>query len=419
MPKLLLVMFIATRALFTGALTSVPLPLDHDLVAMYNGGEDGSPTYAIGAATRTDGTWAKDGSNPLLQGGSGWETAHVKDQWLVWDGSQFVLFYAGSQTGYPQYRIGRATAPAIGGPWTKYGSNPILSEGSGGAWDDGGVLFPVVLYEPGETPAWKMWHGGYDGSTFRVGYAYSSDGISWTKHGQVISLGAGGSWNDQGMIPGAIVKEGSTYYLFCGGYQSPTNPRWQGGLWTFTDPTGTYTADANNPTLKARFNEAGTSQALTANLTTGNAVVTVASTSAFSAGEPVAISDTNSAPFHTHIASIDSATQVTLEDNAPADYTTGASAVLRPLHYNAVYPRTVRRVPGGRWEMWLVAHQATIDLTTGSPNFQEATMRATADSLTATSWDYDYDLGVLFPLGASGSRWDAIAAENITVLPVP
>lgn len=418
----MLVVMLATRALFTGALVNVPLPPDADLVAMYNGGEDGTPEYAIGAAARVDGVWTKDGDNPLLTKGaaSTWEDTHIKDQWLVWDGSQLVLFYAGSADGYPQYQIGRATAPAISGPWTKYNSNPILTEGAGGAWDDESVLFPVVLYEPDDTGReWKMWYAGHDGSNLGIGYAHSSDGISWTKHGRVISIGSGGSWNDVGVIPGAIVKEGSTYYLFAGGYQDASNPRWQGGLWTFTDPEGTYTASGDNPILQARFNDAGTSQPLTANLSIGNASASVASTAAFSVGEPVVVSDTNSAPFHTRIDSIESGTALTLADDAPTDYTTAASAVLRPMTYNAVYPRTVRRVPGGGWEMWIVAHQATIDLTTGSLNYQEATMRATASALTATSWSYDHDLGVLFPLGPSGSRWDAISAENITVVVAP
>src|SRR6185503_17186582 len=148
--------------------------------------------------------------------------------------------------------------------------------GAGGAFDDAGVNFPVVLYEPADTgKQWKMWYGANDGSIQTVGYAYSSDGLSWTKVGRVINVGTGGAWNDEGMLPGAIYREGSTYYLFANGRQGTTNPRWQGGLWTFTDPEGTYTP-ASNPSLLARFNDANTAQSLSGS--SSGTTVTVAGT---------------------------------------------------------------------------------------------------------------------------------------------
>ena len=104
------------------------------------------------------------------------------------------------------------------GTWTKYGSNPVIGFGGGGAFDEDGAEFPVVLYEPTDTGReWKMWYAAYpagatpgDPTGMTTGYAYSSDGLSWTKHGEVLSEGSGGTFDEKGTIPGAVIRIGST-----------------------------------------------------------------------------------------------------------------------------------------------------------------------------------------------------------------
>lgn len=407
-----LLVALATAALFTGAIPNAPPRIVGDLVGIYNGSTDGS-TYAIGAITRTDGVWTVDAGNPVLQKGANttWDDATVKDPYLIWDGTQYVMYYAGLDG--TNYRIGRATASSVGGPWTKYASNPVLNLGSGGAFDDAGLIFPTVLYDVDATPKWKMWYGAGDGSNHTIGYAYSSDGLSWTKHGQVIGLGSGGSWNDERVIPGGIVRVGSTYYLFAAGAQNPSgNSRWQTGVWTFTDPTGTYTPSASNPILTARYNTSGTSQALTANTSSGSAVVTVTSTAAWNVGEPMVLDDGNSDPLVSEILTIDSATQVTLSETAAADYTTAQSAVIRPLAYNSVTPRSVWR-SGTQWVMAVTPFQSLRDLT--SSHLAEGSMLATASDPEGP-FTLDYATGLIVPLSGG---WDANSAENLSVLPAP
>ncbi len=64
--------------------------------------------------------------------------------------------------------------------WTKYNNgDPVLLPGSAGEWDDSGIVGPSVIFD-GTT--YKMWYGAWNGTTFRIGYAYSTDGISWTKY---------------------------------------------------------------------------------------------------------------------------------------------------------------------------------------------------------------------------------------------
>lgn len=386
------------------------------LLALFNGSQDGL-LYAIGAASYNGSTWTEAAGNPVLQKGAGgtWDDDHVKDPCLIWDGSQYVCYYAGHDG--TKYQIGRATATSHEGTWTKAAGNPVLAVGSGGAFDDAGVNFPTVLYEPTDTgKEWKCWYGADDGSTQRVGYAYSSDGLSWTKVGQVLTIGAGGTWNDVGVLPMAIYKDGATYNLFVGGRQGTTNPRWQGGLWTFTNPEGTYTADSGNPILLARFNDSGTSQSLSANATAPTTTATMGSTAAFNVGEPVVLADANSTAEVFYVVSIDSGTQITVDHATTADFTTAQGAVFRSFAFNSVLPRSVL-ANGGGYQMFGTPFQPVEDLTQPASKLWEGSFRWTASALDGP-WSYDYvaGRGVLFPFTVS---WHSRSAENPSVIAAP
>lgn len=391
---------------------------DGDLYGLYNG-KDVANLYAIGAATRPDGSaWTKYGSNPVLQAGTAgtWDDGGVKDPWLLHIDGAYVMYYSGYDGS--TYRIGRATAASHEGPWTKYASNPVLDLGTGGSFDDDGVAFARVLYEPFDAGReYKMWYSGISAADgkFRIGYAYSSDGISWTKHGMVIDVGAGGSWNDEGVGLPCPIKVGSTYCIFAAGSRGTTNPQAQGGLWTTSDPEGSYTPDVGNPLFLPRFNDAGTSQSLTADTGSGSAMVTVADTSAWNVGEPMALADGDSATHISEIASIDSGTQVTLEDVTVAAFTTLSGAVLRPLAWNSVGPSVVRGNATDGYEAWVTTIQPVEDLSVGGVKLREGSMRMTSSALTGP-WSYDYTTGLVFALGAEGSRWDAISSENLSIV---
>ena len=390
--------------------------------ALFNGSADGS-LYAIGAASSNGGsTWTQHVSNPVIQVGAGgsWEDATVKDPCLVWDGSQYVCYYSGFNGS--NYRIGRATATVYTGPWTKYGSNPIISLGTTGTFRDAGVRFPTVLYEPSDTgKEWKMWFGAdKTGAAPSVGYAHSTDGLSWTVVGQVLTVGAGGQWDDEGIYPFGIIKQGATYYLFYGGYQSASPPyKWQGGYASFTDPEGTYTKGGGNPTLLADFNVAASSQSLTSNTSAGSAVVHVGDTSNWVEGQPMVIAANNVVTEEHTIASIDSGTQVTLNANCSSSFNTANGAVLRPFAYNSIVPRSVLAVPGGgSYVMYCSPFQPVDDLTVVGETVWEGSMRATASALTG-AWTLDNASGLLFPLSPANTGWNKFSSENPSVIVAP
>ena len=63
--------------------------------------------------------------------------------------------------------------------WEKYANNPVLKVGAAGEWDQHNVIQPAVIFDGAE---YKMWyHGGGTVGTNGIGYATSTDGVTWTK----------------------------------------------------------------------------------------------------------------------------------------------------------------------------------------------------------------------------------------------
>ena len=226
-----------------GAFTTLPV----NLKGLINAAVDNTYVYTIGPFSSSDGgATFTVGSGATITHGTGWESTYVKDPYLVWDGSQYVCYYTGFDG--TNMRIGRATASAIDGTWTKYGSNPVLTLGSSGQFDEYRINFPVVVYSATESPPWKMWYAGWTPPPadidITIGFADSTDGISWTKRGQVLDLGPSGHFDDAGVIPGTVIKVGSTWYLLYTGFRSDIY--YSGGYATCTDPadSGTYVRGA-------------------------------------------------------------------------------------------------------------------------------------------------------------------------------
>jgi predicted GH43/DUF377 family glycosyl hydrolase len=76
-------------------------------------------------------------------------------------------------------QIGYATS-SDGLSWTKYAGNPVLTVGNPGEWDETEAGGPRVVYD-GAT--YHLWYHGYSGTCCdSIGYATSPDGVNWTKY---------------------------------------------------------------------------------------------------------------------------------------------------------------------------------------------------------------------------------------------
>lgn len=128
----------------------------------------------VGLMRTTDfSTWERVSTNSPVLGwgpsgtydasGSVWDGTDVAATTILWDGSQFIMFFEGNSTANEagdNIQIGVATS-SDGVTWTKYAGNPILTVGANGT-DAGGDVYAPIVMKDGST--WKMWYGGHSGS---------------------------------------------------------------------------------------------------------------------------------------------------------------------------------------------------------------------------------------------------------------
>ena len=234
------------------------IDVDGTLVMYYHGTDDSTtPVHGIGQASLKD--WflkLPPNTNPILSTGSAYDAIHLLDPCVLRDYTQetYHMFYTcfGGGSLYP-YRIAVASSnslsswPVVPAPGVKYTSNPIIPLGSATAWDDERVQSPSVIIDNGD---YKMWFAGYDGSTYKIGYAtgYYSSGWTWTKYGSnpVLSTGSTGAWDSAHVMDPWVLKVGNILHMYYVG--ASTYGGYQIGHATSTDGTS-WTKDSNNPVL--------------------------------------------------------------------------------------------------------------------------------------------------------------------------
>lgn len=151
------------------------------------------------------GPFVKEPTNPVLEGVAAWESNGVLAGSVILDGSTYKMWYTGrNQDGLVQ--IGYAES-SNGINWNKSVSNPVLRVGDMGDWDSFQVGGPSVIQDGPNS--YKMWYTGANSGPIgvgRIGYAYSSNGINWTKNPTVV-LDVGGSWDKDGVLNPSVIYD--------------------------------------------------------------------------------------------------------------------------------------------------------------------------------------------------------------------
>ena len=197
-----------------------------DTYKMWYSGYDGK--NRVGYATSTDGiNWVRSDSPVVDVGPPGsWDEDDILAPTVIKDGSLYKMWYQGhSENGSADYDfnnagIGYATS-TDGINWTKYSGNPVLNYGSAGEWDSYGVGGPTVIKD--SNGIYHMWYFGSNGDGhYKIGYATSTDGISWTKHGIVIdnTLSADA---DRAYNPSVFLENDGTLKMWYTGYNKTTD----------------------------------------------------------------------------------------------------------------------------------------------------------------------------------------------------
>ncbi len=168
-----------TPSTFDALGVSQPCVLEVDgSYRMYYAGFDGS-RWRIGPATSSDGlSSVLHPDNPVLVPGEGWEVSSVSWPLVIYNGTSYQMWYAGSGDGGSTYRIGYATS-TDGLRWRRCGANPVVQTGPGGAWCSHSVYAPRVVFNGG---GFRMWFAGSNGTHTMIGLATSEDGVQWVNH---------------------------------------------------------------------------------------------------------------------------------------------------------------------------------------------------------------------------------------------
>jgi hypothetical protein len=178
---------------------------DGEIYHMWYSGRDNANHYRIGYANSSDGvTWEKYLGNPILDIGPGaWEDDTVTHPSVIYDGNTYHMWYSGYD-GF-NYQIGYANS-SNGITWNKYAMNPVLDLGGPTTWEDTHVFGCSVLFDGVK---FHMWYTGYDGSNYRIGYANSSEGITWDRYAgnPVFNIGTFGSWDDYHVSAPTIIYD--------------------------------------------------------------------------------------------------------------------------------------------------------------------------------------------------------------------
>ena len=234
---------------------------------------DGSNLFihnAIGLATSQDAIhWDKYPGNPVLKGADsssflddgGPRTPFVTPFKI--DGA-YMMWYAATWTEDSVTRIFLATS-TDGINWNKgNGEQPVLNPDPEFAWDSSDVSYPGVIYDPASGSYTMFYSGGVhqaehlyiQGVIRRIGYATSTDGITWTKSvaNPIVAPGPLGSWDSGGVTYycGEMTVNGRimVYYTFEDREIGLAMQPWQVSFAVTPPEAGSITVDGQTSVMK-------------------------------------------------------------------------------------------------------------------------------------------------------------------------
>jgi predicted GH43/DUF377 family glycosyl hydrolase len=217
---------------------------------IYFGGHDGT-SFATGLATSKDleSGWVAHPANPVFTVGpaGSWDEIAASNATVLFEDGMYKMWYIGAD-GNSVTRIGYATSPD-GIAWTKYENNPVLDLSENG-WDSGHLHTPYVIKDGG---MYKMWYAGHGGSVtnWAIGYATSSDGISWTRNSGTPVLEAESMWESALMHTPTVIKDNGKFLMWYAGQDASADI---GGVaqtgFAISDDGINWVKDPASPVLK-------------------------------------------------------------------------------------------------------------------------------------------------------------------------
>jgi len=128
----------------------------------------------------------------------------------------YHLWYTGQSRG--RSRIGYATSPD-GVVWKRMSDSPVLSPDK--PWEKVAVMCPDVIWDA-DAKIFRMWYsGGEQYEPDAIGYATSSDGMTWTKleGNPVFQSDPSAEWEKYKVTACQIVQQDGWYVMFYIGFR--------------------------------------------------------------------------------------------------------------------------------------------------------------------------------------------------------
>jgi len=131
--------------------------------------------------------------------------------------------------------------------WAKSPSNPVLGP-TPNQWDATYTTTPRVIYDG---KVYRMWFNGGRFGSSGVGYATSSDGVSWSQlSAPVLEPGPHGAWDSSSVALGSILWNGTFFMMWYRGSNPTAFASGAVGLATSKDGVS-WTKSSRNPVLTA------------------------------------------------------------------------------------------------------------------------------------------------------------------------
>ncbi len=192
---------------------------------MWYAGNDGIRGHAgIGYAISTDGiTWQKPSLRLISYGGStdnnmvmtvglpgSWDDLSVSMPCVLKEGETYKMWFTGNRA--DTWMIGYA-ASSDGIHWDEFAGNPIMVPGAY-SWESTDIYGPTVV---NDGSAYRMWYTGVAGYVDKIGYAYSNDGIVWTKHPDAVIPPSSSGWDAGETFLPFVLKTSTGFEMwYCG-----------------------------------------------------------------------------------------------------------------------------------------------------------------------------------------------------------
>lgn len=223
---------------------------------------DTSVHQRIGYAWSLDGiSWNQYVNNPVLdKTDNSWDNKGVETPTILIDytapsNERYKMWYAGQNTITDIYEIGYAYSPD-GFNWTKSSQNPVVLLGSSSSWENGYLEGPSVLLVDDTL---RMWYASVDLTgdgqptdfTGNIGYAWSLDGINWTKHpnNPIFTSYNSPSWDQSSVADPHVIYNDNKYHMFYAGLNDWTYENFKMGYAVSNDGIN-WTRPTSSPILE-------------------------------------------------------------------------------------------------------------------------------------------------------------------------